>query len=64
MDNFEILDKEASLRKAAGFLAQASSELYKANQMEEVIACQVIIDCIQLDYAELVETYFPIVSRR
>lgn len=55
---------EENLRKAHHYVAMAAAHLCLAGYMEEAHDCQVMMDCIKLDHSELIQTSFPVVTKR
>lgn len=58
------LEREINLRLAHGYLALAAKHLYIAESNDEMLATHCIMDIVQFDHAELVQNYFPIVSKK
>jgi len=55
---------EFHLRLAHWYLGVAAKHLCLAGSRQEVSAVHTIMDIVQYDHAELIETYFPIVSKK
>jgi len=60
----KVIEREHNLRLAHSYLSLAAKHLYIAESNDEMLATHCFMDIVQMDHAELIENFFPVVSKK